>query len=297
MRLTFPDRPRLSITRYLPEISALLAALLVVVTGVVTIGRLFYLTTSNAVSFSLLLNRLLNDQRLMLAASNTVRFASLSLLLQFALPLLLLRFVRTSPDFVKLLLIFPALVSTSTASIAWLLLLSPAIGPMDEWLRSMSIMPPLWFVEPLPMNALTVSIDTWQWLPFVTAVLLHQSGQIPGRFYSQARIEGASEWRIWRTITLPLLAPTILILLAIRCLDLLRSYDLHQVLFGGGGPGNSMETISVYTLRLIFQPGNQSYAGLVTLVYLLLALLLLAGLISLPPIRRWMPWNITSPRE
>ena len=277
-----------------PRWAAVIAGSLAVGLGVVTVGHLIWLVGEGDSRLLTLVDRLLQDRRLLRSLGNTVRITSICLLFQFSAALLLTRFFRRIPEQLALLLILPVLLPPSSAALAWFLWLSPAIGPMNQWLQGLGLEPPLWFVDTVPMTLVAVAVDSWQWLPFIAVVLLFQSGRIPDRFFEQARLEGASEWHVWRSVTLPMLAPTVAVLGAIRVLDLVRLYDVIFVLFGGGGPGYSMETLSIYTLKLVFQPGNESYGALVALTYLFLAFAMLLLALKVPHVRALMPWRTSS---
>lgn len=273
--------------------SAIIAAFLAVGLGIATVGRLSWIIYQSPDQLSTLLSRLTMDERLIKAMGNTARLTVWALAIQFSLPLLLVRYFKKISEPLGVFLILPILLAPSTAAVACFLWFSPAIGPLQSWLTTLDIEVPLWFVNTGPMTTLAVMVDSWQWLPFISVVLVFQTGRIPDRFFDQAKIEGASQWFIWWKVTIPTLLPTVAVLLAIRLLDLIRLYDVVYVLFGGGGPGNAIETLSIYSLKLTFQPGNEAYGALVTLAYLLVALVCLLLILKVPSVRRILPWTVT----
>lgn len=272
-----------------------ITALFIVGFGIVTIGQLVYRICAGGPHdppLYFLLIRLFCDVRLFGAIYRTLILTFISLSSQMLLVLILVRFVRSFSYPFKILLVTPALISSATSALIFFLWFSPAIGPIDSYLRAKSITSPHWFLDVIPMAFLIILIDSWQWLPFLTAVAVHQKERIPETYYEQARIEGASEWLLWRRVTIPMLLPTFVILGTLRLFDWIRLYDIAFVLFGGGGPGNSMETISVYTHKLIFQPGNERYGAMVALSYLTLTLITLLLCLRFRTIDRLMPWRL-----
>jgi ABC-type sugar transport system permease subunit len=84
----------------------------------------------------------------------------------------------------------------------------------------------------------------WKTTPFVAILLLAGLQNIDPRLYDAAATDGAGRWQQLVHITLPLLRPTILVVLIFRSLDAFRVFDLIYVLTGGG-PGTATEPVSL----------------------------------------------------
>lgn len=82
-------------------------------------------------------------------------------------------------------------------------------------------------------------------------MLLAGLANIPGELKEAARTDGASPWQTFWRITLPLLRPSILIVLVIRLADAFRVFDAVYVMTGGG-PGSSTEVLSTFLYRQMF---------------------------------------------
>ncbi len=80
-----------------------------------------------------------------------------------------------------------------------------------------------------------------------------------------ARVDGASGWRVFRSITLPLLRPALLLALLFRSLDAFRVFDVVFVLTGGG-PGNSTESLSLYAYKTLLRAGSFGLGSAISLV-------------------------------
>ena len=90
--------------------------------------------------------------------------------------------------------------------------------------------------------AVMVIADVWKTAPFMALLLLAGLQVIPDDVYDAAKVDGASTWQRFRRITLPLLAPAILVALIFRTLDALRIFDLPYVLTRGS---NGTTTLSL----------------------------------------------------
>jgi multiple sugar transport system permease protein len=124
-------------------------------------------------------------------------------------------------------------------------------------------------------------MDVWKTTPFVAILLMAGLQVIPRELYQAARVDGAGRWDIFRQITLPLLKPTVLVVLIFRTLDAFRVFDAVYVLTGGG-PANTTETISIYAYKILFQTLQFGYGSTLAIVVFFcvgLVSLLYAGLL------------------
>jgi multiple sugar transport system substrate-binding protein len=91
-----------------------------------------------------------------------------------------------------------------------------------------------------------VLADVWKTTPFVALLLLAGLAGIDDSIYEAARMDGASWWTRLTKITLPLLAPALVVAIVFRALDAVRVFDLVVVLTGGG-PGTATEPLTLLT--------------------------------------------------
>ena len=83
-------------------------------------------------------------------------------------------------------------------------------------------------------------IDSWQWTPYVALIVLGGLQSLPPSVYEAAQIDGASPFKTFQRITLPLLLPTIVTAAILRSVDLLRFFDIIYITTQGG-PGQRVE--------------------------------------------------------
>jgi multiple sugar transport system permease protein len=89
-----------------------------------------------------------------------------------------------------------------------------------------------------------IAVDVWKTTPFMALLLLAGLQVIPGDVYEAAVVDGASKWKQFWQITLPLLRPAILVALIFRTLDALRIFDLPYVLTQGQFGTSTLSTIA-----------------------------------------------------
>jgi trehalose/maltose transport system permease protein len=133
-----------------------------------------------------------------------------------------------------------------------------------------------WLGAPaLALPALIVA-DVWRTMPFVALFCYARLLTIPSVIYEAAAVDGASRIETFRFITLPLLAPVLLVTLLFRTLDALRAFDLMFVLTGGG-PAGMTETLTVYAYRSLFQTLRLGFGSAIGVVVFVVVMLVAAA--------------------
>lgn len=102
--------------------------------------------------------------------------------------------------------------------------------------------------------------DVWKTAPFMALLLLAGLQTVPRSLTEAAKMDGASAWRIFWHVRLPLLLPTLLIAGMFRALDAFRIFDLVYVLTGGG-PADSTETLSTLSYKVLFSTLQFGYGS------------------------------------
>jgi multiple sugar transport system permease protein len=151
------------------------------------------------------------------------------------------------------------MISPVVVGLFWKLMYNPTFGFFDpligfanpskapDWLASR------FAGHPIPGLALlaVVIVDVWMWAPFVMLLVLSGLKAIPDYLYEAAAVDRASSWfQFWR-ITLPQVAPLLLIAVLFRTIEAFKSFDLVMGMTGGG-PGVQTELISVDLYRIAF---------------------------------------------
>ncbi|MFF1818324.1 carbohydrate ABC transporter permease [Kribbella sp. NPDC058245] len=113
----------------------------------------------------------------------------------------------------------------------------------------------LWSTEGWQSVLSVIIADTWKTAPFIGLLVLAGLQTIPDEVYEAAKVDGASPWKTFTRITLPLVKPALLVAVLFRILDTLRIFDLPYVLVGPNK--QSVETLSI----LAFLEANQTRYG------------------------------------
>jgi multiple sugar transport system permease protein len=205
---------------------------------------------------------ILNDQRMWTYFATTGRFALLSVGLQTILGFGLAMLVREKfkgSGVVTTLILIPMMLSPVVVGLFWKLMYNPTFGFLNyllgfenaasapDWLASRFAGQP---VSGLALWAVVI-VDVWMWAPFVMLLVLSGLNAIPDYLYEAAAIDRASAWFQFRRITLPQVAPLLLIAVLFRTIEAFKAFDLVMGMTGGG-PGEQTELIAVNLYRQAF---------------------------------------------
>src|SRR3990172_6011247 len=191
---------------------------------------------------------------------------AVELLLGLGIALLLSRVIRGRP-IVTALLAIPAMVSPVMAAMAWRMMFGVKYGAINNLGRQLGILDVYfdWFAPPAIAVTAVVLVEVWHNTPFMMLVLLAGIQSIPQELYDAAKVDGATPWQSFWSVTLPLLRFTMAVGVMIRLIDLTKLFGLIFVLTYGG-PGSSTETVAFNTYLVGFKDFRMSYASALSYV-------------------------------
>ena len=132
--------------------------------------------------------------------------------------------------------VMPMMATPVAVALVWTMMFHPQQGVLNYLL---SWLPPsLWVYSPTLVIPSLVLVEVWHWTPLVMLIVLGGLASLPTEPYESARLDGASEWQLFRFITLPLVAPFLVVAAVIRTIDALKTFDTIYVITGGG-PGTA----------------------------------------------------------
>ena len=167
----------------------------------------------------------------------------------------------------------PIMLSGVVSAWMWRLLFDTTYGPVNHFITSLGLDAVPWGADAVSARAMVVIADVWLATPFVMLILLAGLQNIPEELMEAASIDGATAWQKFLRITLPLLKFPIMVVLVIRTMDALRSFDQVFVLTSGG-PGSSTSTIMYYNYRYAFYYFRMGRAAAVAFAFLLVILVI-----------------------
>ncbi|MEM3658517.1 MAG: sugar ABC transporter permease [Candidatus Hadarchaeum sp.] len=128
-----------------------------------------------------------------------------------------------------------------------------------------------WYANPWAARFLVLIYEIWQNTPLVILIIFAGLQALPQDPLEAARIDGASEWQVFRHITIPFLRPLITFAVLVRTMDAYRVFDSVYVMTGGG-PGSSTETIAFYNYIVAFRQLDIGKGAAISVFITLIAL-------------------------
>ncbi|MGB9857412.1 MAG: carbohydrate ABC transporter permease [Brevinematia bacterium] len=190
------------------------------------------------------------DIRFWNALKNTVLLMILGITTQSILGLILALLLNREFKLKKIaitILALPIMITPVVIGFNWRIIYHEHFGPLNYIIRLLKIgSGASWIADPKLALISIFLVDTWQWTPFVTLILLAGLQSIPRQVYEASNVDGASSWQIFTRVTLPLLRPMFVLVVLFRTIWIFKIFDPVFILTGGG-PGTATETLSLYT--------------------------------------------------
>jgi multiple sugar transport system permease protein len=220
---------------------------------------------------------LLRDGNFWNALANTVYWTVGCIFFQFVFGLILaLLLNRQFPgrSLIQALVFLPWAIPTFLVGMNWAWMLNPAVGPLPHWAYAMGLMNAPDNILSDPAHALwgPIYAGIWWGTPFFAITMLAALQSIPREIYEAAEIDGASTLERFRSITLPFLAPTMVITVLLRTIWVANSPELIVVMTKGG-PADSSQIVASYVFTQAYQGLNFGYASAVATALVILLLI------------------------
>lgn len=164
-------------------------------------------------------------------------------------------------------LLIPMMLSPAVMGLFWNLILDAHSGILNQALGALGGPQPEWRTSPNLKLASLVMIDVWMWTPFMMLIALAGLNAIPGYIYEAAEVDRASRWTVLRRITLPMVAPLLLLAALLRTTDALKVFDVVMAVTGPNDP--QTQSLSALLYQVVLKNGNiglGSAYGIVVLV-------------------------------
>ncbi len=168
---------------------------------------------------------------------------------------------------VRTLLILPFAMSPALVGVSFRFMFNPEFGLFDAFFGL--LIPPLadvsWLSDPTLAFSVAVMADIWGWIPFITLVLIGGIAALPRETVEAAHVDGASSWQAFRDITLPQLTPVLAIVVILKSIFSIKTFDQIYMLTNGG-PGTATQTLAHYAYFSGFKYYDMGFAASVAWV-------------------------------
>ncbi|EPE94746.1 carbohydrate ABC transporter permease [Rhizobium grahamii] len=165
--------------------------------------------------------------------------------------------------------VMPMMATPVAIALVWTMMFHPQLGVLNYLLSNIGIGPQEWIYNQASVIPSLVLVETWQWTPLVMLIVLGGLAALPREPYESAEIDGANVWQKFRYLTLPMIAPFLMIAVIIRSIDAVKSFDIIYAMTQGG-PGTASETINIYLYNTAFSYYDIGYGSAMAVVFFVL---------------------------
>ena len=214
-------------------------------------------------------SRLFHDRLFWKAIVNTLKFLMLHIPLQLVVSLFLAELLNRkirAISFFRGSFFLPVIVSGVVVTILWQQLLAYDTGLINRMLTSVGIQKVGWLVNPdIAIYSIAI-MATWKNVGLYVILFLVGLQTVPTQYYEAAKLEGASRWQQFYHITLPMINPTIFMVVILSTIGGFSLF-IEPYIMTGGGPLNQTLSAVLYIYKQAFQYYNMGYSATLGFFY------------------------------
>jgi len=211
---------------------------------------------------------LLQDTDFLRSIWVTVQFTLITVAIEFVLGLGIALIVNgqfRGRGFMRAAMLVPWAIITVVSAQMWKWMYNDVYGVFNDLLvDKLRVLPSniAWISDPTTSIPAIAAVDIWKTTPFVALLLLAGLQLIPTDIYEAARVDGANAVQQFWRLTLPLLKPSIVVVLIFRTLDSLRVFDVFYVMFGSRP---DTQTMSIYAQQNLVSFASLGYGSTISI--------------------------------
>jgi multiple sugar transport system permease protein len=178
----------------------------------------------------------------------------------------------TSATWIRIALLMPWLIPGVSAAMLYRWILNPLVGVINQVANIFGSQGWLFFGSETMAMPTVALVNTWRYVGYTSILIFAGIQMIPKSLYEAASLDGASEWRLFTRITMPLLRPVLVMVMVVSFIGSFQIFDT-MVIATDGGPMNSTRAINYYIFEKAFEQYKIGYAAaMATLLLLFLAI-------------------------
>jgi multiple sugar transport system permease protein len=214
------------------------------------LGSGFHLDGFTLANYVTVLSAAVWQYALVFTLGYTVVTVSIEIVLGTLIALVLER-LEVFRGWMMAVLLIPWSLITVISATLWGYIFDPTYGAADAIFSALGWGSPVILGSPVSAIVALVVADVWKTTPFVTIIVLSGLVMLPRDVFEAAKIDGATGWKTFWGVTVPLLRPTIALAVLLRILQAFGVFDLPFVLTQGG-PQQATTSLAVLGYRVMF---------------------------------------------
>ncbi len=175
----------------------------------------------------------------------------------------------------KAIVFMPMAISFVGAGVIWGFVydFSPSgstqIGLLNSIVTALGGRPVSWLTVPGLNTIMLVIVGTWVWTGFCMTILAAALKGVPAEIQEAARVDGASEWQVFMSVTVPHIMPTIIVVITTMVINVLKIFDIVYVMTGGNYGTEVIANRMIKEMYTSFQFGRAAAIAVVLIVVII----------------------------
>jgi len=234
------------------------------------------------------------DSKILTVSLNTFKISVISVVLNVVIGIILALLITNRKNgiysyIIRLFYFFPNIVASSFIAIVWAILLAKDTGVVNYYIHQFFGIAPFGFLTDgnLALGSI-ITIDIWRNMGFIMFILLAGIRAIDRSYYEAASLDGATSLQLARHITIPLLTPSILLVIVINIIVELKTFDVPNIMTEGG-PNNATRTIAMYIYDTAFSKMSMGYACTISVLFV--AVIMIVTVLQFKMSDRWVNYD------
>ena len=200
----------------------------------------------------------------------TVGIVTINVSLAMALALLLYRSIK-GMTFFRTLFFSPVVTSMVAWVLVWSFMMQPESGTINQFLSFLGVQGPNWLHQPAWAMFSVIVVRVIKNVGLNMVILMAAVKDLPQEYMEAAQVDGANGWQVFRNITVPLLAPALILVTLLTMVGSLSVFDSILVMTNGG-PNHATTVLAYYVYFEAFQVHQVGYASALAVILFLLIL-------------------------
>jgi multiple sugar transport system permease protein len=131
-----------------------------------------------------------------------------------------------------------------------------------------------WLSTPYWALVSIILVDIWQWTPFCFLIFLAALQGIPDDYYEAAMLETKNAWKVFKSVTVPIIQPTIVLVLLLRITESFKVFDIPFTLTTGG-PGVATQVLTMFAYRVGMRFFNFGYSSAISFLLFIVIMVIM----------------------
>jgi len=177
--------------------------------------------------------------------------------------------ISKGKTFYRTVFLLPFLIPPVVNGTMWGLMYNNQFGLINLIIEQFGLDPQRWLSQPKAALMAIIVVSIWQWTGYNFLLMLAGLQAIPKTVLDAAQVDGATGCNLVFRVIIPIMKPTIIVMLMFRIIHAFKGFDLFYVLTGGG-PGHSTEIINIYIQKVFMTQQRFGYGSALSVISIIM---------------------------